>query len=183
MQREEAFGPDYAYDETLDEEESPYVVYLRKEGEFLTKKPQALEGGKLVTIWNYPLRNKLWNMVYTDFHLKQHTFATADERGQVFHFSIKDRRYQSVKLASTGVSAVAYLQYTKDVLVIAYDNLTNVLVNTKTKEIVGNIQLPPNRGKVIAIKSHPFKPLLMLHTSDKAICMWDIRYVNKSCDC
>lgn len=175
MQRQASFGSNYALDEALEEPESPYVVYLRKEGEFLNKNQSPLEGGKLVSIWNYPLRNKLWPMVYTDFHPKQHAFAVADERGQVFHFSMKQRDYHSVKLASTSVSAISYLQHVKDALVIAYDNLTNVIINTKTKEIMGNIQLTGSKGKVLLIRPHPYKPILLLYTSDNVVSLWDLR--------
>jgi hypothetical protein len=153
---------------------NPYVLYLKSKGKLTLKINQVQEGGKLLTIWNYPLRNKLWPIRFADIHMPSGNFALADNRGQVYHVSWADREYESVKLASKAVSAIAFLQGFKNILIVSYENGTTVAINTKTKEIVANIQLPQAKSRIKFIRSHPRRPFLIFVTEDHCVYLWNM---------
>lgn len=170
-----SFDENVQYDENTGEYESanPYVIYLKSSGKLLIKNLAPKVGGKLVTIYNYPIRSKLWPMNLVDFHFNSGNIALSDTRGQVYKLSMGHLTYESVKLASKAVSAIAFVQYRKNMLAISYENSTNVIINTQTKEILHNIQLP-TKSIVRMIRSHPNKPILVLLTEDKKVSLWDI---------
>jgi hypothetical protein len=166
-----------------------HVVYLKSKGYFLTRKVHAREGGRVMTLWNYPLRNRLWSFTTVTFHARTGSFALADERGQVYKMSMSQYLYESVRLASTPVSALCFLVPHKNHLVIAYENSTIVIIDTQTKEIQGNIHLPHTvansttvSGTTVAvakpfarlIRSHPTKELVIVVTNDMTVHLWSL---------
>lgn len=160
------------------EEGNPFVLYLKAKGKLNVNVKTVQEGGKVLTVWNYPTRNKLWPISFVDFHNQSGSFALADARGQVYYMNMKEREYESVKLASKAVSAIAFLQGFKHVLIVAYENGTIVAMNTKTKEILANIQLPMTKSAVKFIRSHPKKPILIFVTEDNTLYLWNLGYGN-----
>ncbi len=161
-----------------------HVVYLKSKGYFLNRKATSREGGRVMTMWNYPLRNKLWSFSAVSFHPRTGSFALADERGQVYKMSMSQFVYESVRLASTTVSALCFLAPKKNHLVIAYENSTIVIIDAYTKEIQGNIHLPhsmqpqghPDLQKPFAklIRSHPTKDMVIVVTNDMTVHLWNL---------
>lgn len=100
-------------------------------------------------------------------------FVLADERGQIFKMSLTNNKYQSIRLASIPVSAMAFIPNLKHHLVIGYENCVVIVMDTNTKEIVGNIQ-QKNPSPARIIKCHPTLPLLILVADDGFIGLWDL---------
>ena len=157
-------------------QDNPYVFYLKNKGNLPNLTPQqqmAQPGGKLLSMWNYPLRNKLWPIHFVDFHISSGQFALADTRGQVYQMNWKDKEYESVKLASKPVSAIAFVQGVKNMLIISYENGNTVMMNSKTKEILCNIALP-SKASVLFIRSHPRKPVVIFAMEDNSVTIWNL---------
>jgi WD40 repeat protein len=164
--------------DTLILSENPNTVYLKSKGKLPAfSKHQVQKGGKLLSIWNYPLRNKLWPFNNVDFNIKTGNFLISDTHGQIYYFQLKDslNEYESVKLASKAVSSIAFLQGIKSMIILCYENGTIVVMNIKTKEIISNIQLPSGSKTVIKlIKSHPKKPIIVFVTEDNVVSLWNL---------
>lgn len=160
-------------------QDHPNIVYLKTHGKVGGKSVSTESGGRLLTLWNFPLRNKLWRFSVVCFHPRTGTFALADERGQVFRVSMHQYIYESLRLASNPVTAVCFVVFEKTHLVIAYANSTIVVVDTHKKVIVYNIQLAPHVNNAVPvvtiIRSHPTKPQLIVGTADGQLCLWDLR--------
>ncbi len=92
--------------------------------------------------------------------------------------SIVNNLYQSVRLASTPVSAIAFLYSQKSLLAIAYENGVVVIVDSGSKDIVGNIQTK-NKAVARMIRCHPTLARLIIVTDDGCVSMWDY----SSCQC
>lgn len=101
-------------------------------------------GGRLLSIWNYPLRSKLWKLVHCAMHPRtgqskqssffypaefslfnnnfnsflKGSFALADERGQIFKCSMMSYNYDTVRNASTPVSSMAFIPSQKTHLLV-----------------------------------------------------------------
>jgi hypothetical protein len=157
--------------DVINEDEKSSNIYLKSSGKFINKQA-TIENGLVTTFYNYPVRGTQWPIIYTCFNHKSGGFAIADERGQVYRMSIVNNIYQSVRLASTPVSAMCFLCTQKNLLAIAYENGVIVIVNSDSKEIVGNIQV---RSKAPAriIRSHPSLPRIIIATDDRSVSMWD----------
>lgn len=155
-------------------------VYLKASGKFLNKIDTPFEGeaGLVASFWNYPTRNKQWPITYTCFNQKTGGFSIADERGQVYKMSISNNHYQSVRLASTSVSSMSFLSAQKNLLAIAYENGIIVIIDSNTKDILGNIQTR-HKSTARLIRCHPTLPRLILATDDRTVSLWDF----SSCQC
>ena len=133
-----------------------------------------------LTFVNHPVRNKVWAISNLCFDPKSGGFALADERGQVYCMSVAHNSYQSVRLASTAVSAMCFVSGRKNQLVVAYESGSMVVVDTMTKDIVGNLQSrQQQRNGAVArlIRCHPIYPKLLVAADDRSVSMWDIKYV------
>jgi WD40 repeat protein len=160
-----------------------HEVFLKSRGCFLDKRTTALEGGKLVTLWNFPLRGKHWAFVAACAHPKSGDLALADERGQVFHLSASSLRYESVRLASTMVSAMCFVvgptSSSTHEVIVAYANGTVVVVDCLSKEIKSNIHLPHSSGGngavVRLLRSHPKQDVVLVVTEDNTVFLWNMQ--------
>jgi WD40 repeat protein len=150
------------------------TIYLKTTGKFLNKNSKARPGGLIATFKNYSTRNKVWNINTICFSPKSGGFAIADERGQVYKMSVSNNAYDSVRLASTGVSAMCFINQHKHHLIIAYDSGSIVVVDSHTKDIIGNLQVK-NKSIARIIKSNPGKLQVAIASDDKTLSIWDLK--------
>jgi hypothetical protein len=166
--------------EDIPTESSKNTLFLRTQGKFgLNNQLQPKMGGRLLTIMNYPVRNKMWKFRKVVFHPKTGTFVLADERGQIFRFSMHQTSYHALRMASTAVTAMCFLLTEKTHLIVAYANGTIVILDTHKSQILGNIQLFQPETKIIPIakliRCHPSKPLVAIITMDQKVFLWDLK--------
>ena len=161
-------------------------VYLRTAGPFIDKNGRADEHGLLTTIWNYPMRGHLWKMESTVFNTNTGEFLINDERGQIYRFSIGDALYESIRAASTPVSAISYVNYRNFEVIIAYENGSVIIFDTESKELIGSLVPIPNTSAVSVTSSlpsapvrilrcHPSKPLVAACADDCTVRLWDLK--------
>ena len=151
-----------------------HVIYLKSTGKFLNRNTPQLEGGLLAVFRNHTVRNKLWALTTVCCNLKTGGFVIADERGQVYKMSAVNNLYNSIRLASTGVAAMCFINQHKNHLVIAYESGAIVVVDTHTKDIIGNLQV---KAKTVAriIQSHPSELKVAIASDDKTVAIWDLK--------
>lgn len=175
---------------------SPHVLFLKHEGSFGNKHSlqasRALASGKLLTIWNYPTRNKLWQLTSTAFHPKTGTVALADERGQVFKLNLQSCTYQRIRTASTPlVTALCFLPGSKTQLALAHANGNVQILDTHSQDSLAHLALSTTsstKGKhsrefnqtITMMRAHPTRPLLVLATQSQQVLLIDLRYVAMS---
>lgn len=160
---------------------APHVLFLKTQGKFGSNVLQPQPSGRLLTIWNYPLRSKLWRITLVAFHPRTGTFAVTDERGQLYRMSMHQHTYQAIRTASMPVLAMCFLACEKTHLVIAHGNGSLLIIDTHKKDVVGNIQLLQPDAKAVPIvrllRSHPTLPQLLIVTEDNRVFLWDLKYV------
>ena len=157
-----------------EKEQDSSVIYLKSTGKFLNKNNGVSEGGLLAAFRNHSLRNKTWAMTTVCCNSKTGGFAIADERGQVYKMSTMNNVYYSIRLASVGVSAMCFIAQHKNHLVIAYESGSIVVIDSHTKDIIGNLQV---RSKAVAkiIQSHPTQLKVAIASDDKTLAIWDLK--------
>lgn len=150
------------------------IIFLKSSGRFYNKNALAMEGGVVAVFRNHAVRNKTWPISTVCFNAKSGGFAIADERGQVYKMSVQNNLYNSIRFASTGVSAMAFISQHKNHLVVAYDSGSIVVLDTHTKDIIGNLQV---KNKAIAriIQSHPSELKVAIASDDKTLAIWDLK--------
>ena len=160
-------------------ETSPPDLVLRSNGELLDKRlpldRRVLNHGLVTSLKNFLTRGHAWKMVCMCANIKTGECAVADERGQIYSFSIDSNEYHAVRLASTPISAMAFIEPRNNQLIVAYENGTIIIVDTKSKDIVGNIQ-SADGAPVRIIKSHPTKSFVIMADDDRILSIWDLRY-------
>lgn len=158
------------------QQDNPYVKYLQTSGKLLNKMQSPSAGGLLVAFRNHAVRNRVWPLTTVAFDRKSGDFAVADQRGQVYYMNMQNNTYEAIRLASTGVSAMAFLRSHKQRLVIAYDSGSMVMVDTHSKEIVGNLQQVQSQvqAAVRILRCHPTKPKLLAVADDRSVTVWDL---------
>ncbi|KAJ1412134.1 hypothetical protein B484DRAFT_99900 [Ochromonadaceae sp. CCMP2298] len=147
------------------EEEGANVV-LKSEGKFMSgRTPSA---GLVACLRNPAARNRACLSVVAFGAGK---FALADERGQVFRMNMQSNHYHSVRLASTAVTALCFIQQHKHHLVVCYDSGAIVVVDTHSKDITGNL-----KGKSVAriVRSNPDSLKIAIASEDKTLSVWDL---------
>lgn len=154
-------------------EEGDHIINLTTTGKFM-KKNTTGEGGLIVAFRNHQVRNKLWPIATVCCNPKSGAFAIADERGQVYKMSVQHNVYNSIRLASTGVSAMCFLSQHKNHLVLAYESGSIVVIDAHTKDIIGNLQV---KTKAVAriIQSHPSELKVAIASDDKTLAIWDLK--------
>jgi hypothetical protein len=157
---------------------SPHVLFLKTHGKFGSNALQPQTGGRLMTIWNYPLRSKMWRITLVAFHPRTGTFAVADERGQVYRMSMHQHTYQALRTASMPIVAMCFIACEKTHLILAHGNGTLLIVDTHKRDVVGNIQLLQADAKSIPVvrilRSHPSQPQVLIATEDNRVFLWDL---------
>lgn len=151
-----------------------HVVYLKTSGKFLNKNNPVLQGGLVTAFRNHTARNKTWPITTVSCNPHSGGFAIADERGQVYKMSIQHNTYNSIRLASTRVSAMCFVNQHKNHLVIAYESGSIVVIDSHTKDIVGNLQVK-NKSVVRFIQSHPSQLKIAIASDDKTLSVWDLK--------
>jgi hypothetical protein len=151
-----------------------HVVQLKNTGKFINKNNPVLPGGLVTAFRNHTTRNKTWHITTVCCNSSSGGFAIADERGQVYKMSIQQNAYNSIRLASTGVSAMCFINQHKNHLVIAYDSGSIVVVDAHTKDIVGNLQVK-NKSVARIIQSHPSQLKIAIASDDKTLSVWDLK--------
>lgn len=151
-----------------------HVVYLKNTGRFINKNNPVLQGGLVTAFRNHTARNKTWPITTVSCNSNSGGFAIADERGQVYKMSILHNTYNSIRLASTSVSAMCFINQHKNHLVIAYESGSIVVVDAHTKDIVGNLQVK-NKSVARIIQSHPSQLKIAIASDDKTLSVWDLK--------
>lgn len=154
-------------------EEDPRVIYLKSKGRLPLKTISPTVGGRLLTFCNYPVRNRQWAMEAVTVHPSAAAFVLADERGQLFYMSMDNSIYQSVRLASSKVTALCFLP-SKAQVMVAYENGSNIIVDAATTDIVGNFQFPFTYGGVRMISAGP-DGLAAMVQGPYTVVLWDSR--------
>lgn len=151
-----------------------HVIFLKGTGRFMNKSKPFQEAGLVAAFRNYPTRNKTWPISSVCCNQKTGAFAIADDKGQIYKMSVAHNAYNSVRLASTGVSAMAFINQHKNHLVVAYDSGSIIVLDTHTKDIIGNLQGKSNTVARI-IQSHPTELKVAIASEDKTLAIWDLK--------
>jgi hypothetical protein len=149
-------------------------VSLQSGGSLWNKLQAPAPSGLVSTVFNPPVKDRIWKITKVCVHHRTGHIATADERGQVYSYSLDDNSYSCVRLASTPVSALDFIQSRKNELMIAYQNGSIVVVNIESKLIVGTIRLP-SPSPIILIRCHVKAPVATMLAQDGSLSMWDLR--------
>ena len=159
------------------------TIISKSEGKFLNNNIETLNNGILATLWNFPIRNNLWKFKtcafrVNDLHNETNAFVLADERGQVYFFSIINNTYKIIRTASTPVSTMCFIESRLNEIIIAYKNGMILIINTEFHKIIANIQNKFN-GKhssmIKLIRTHPNKDIIILLDSNKRLYVWNIK--------
>ncbi|RYG69035.1 hypothetical protein EON64_03735 [archaeon] len=150
------------------------MLYLKSKGNLPLKTLAPTTGGRIMTLCNYPVRNRQWNMELVCVHPTNGGFAIADERGQIFYLSIEKGLYQSVRCASTKILAMCFLPNQKTHLMLAYETGSHVIVDALTSDVVGSFQCPFNYGAVKMLAAHPKEPLVAMVQGNYTLVLWNL---------
>ena len=149
-------------------------VTLKTEGKLWDKNVDIPDNCVVSIVGNPTIKEHKWKIERICFHQPTGDFATADERGQVYSYSVLDNSYSFVRLASTPVSAIEYIQCRKSHLIIAYRHGSIIVVDTSSKSVVAHIQLP-RPSTITLIRCHQSIPIATMVAADGEISMWDLR--------
>lgn len=153
------------------------VLLLRSSGSLMERRSsparRAAVQGLMRTIRNFPLRKREWAFACTCSNPRTGEFALADARGQVYVLSPQGNVYRSVRLASTPVSSLGFVSARLNELIIAYENGSVLVVDTVSKDIIGNLQHSGNAA-IRMIRAHPSKPIAMLVSDAKVVSTWSL---------
>lgn len=72
---------------------------------------------------------------------------------------------------------MCFVNQHKNHLVIAYESGSIVVVDSHTKDIVGNLQVK-NKSVARIIQSHPSQLKIAIASDDKTLSVWDLKLVN-----
>jgi hypothetical protein len=159
-------------------------VLLRASGYVFDSSIPVGHSGLSSVLWNYPMNGKLWKFRTTCSKIQSNDFAFADERGQVFACYLKENLYKSVRLASSPVTCMCFVDARRCDLVVAYESGTILVVDCESRDVVGNINLTTlysssnlSEENVSAriLRSHPTKPIIMIASDGGLISMWDLQ--------
>eukprot|EP01038_Epipyxis_sp_PR26KG_P005019 gene5019-7007_t len=101
------------------------------------------------------------------------SFVLSDTRGQVFSISLDNNSYDSLRMASSSITAMCYLYGERNQVILAYSNNIIVVINTITKEIIGNIQLK-SRYPAKIIQCHPTQNRVIISTYNNMVYLWNL---------
>jgi hypothetical protein len=149
-------------------------VSLASDGKLWDKNAPIAADGLVSSVCNIPLKHHTWRIDRVCCHASTGDIATADERGQVYAYSVANNSYSYVRLASTPVSALEYIQCRRSHLIIAYRHGTILVVDTESRSIVSNIQLS-RPCTVTQIRTHPSTPVAAMVSADGEVSIWDLR--------
>lgn len=164
-----------AIEEVETEEGGDHVVYLAASGRFLGKNCPVLDGGLVTVFRNHAARNKVWPITTVCCNQKTGNFVISDERGQIYKMSTQNNLYHSIRLASTGVSAMCFISQHKNHLVVAYESGSIIVLDAHTKDIVGNLQSKNKSAAARIIQSHPTELKVAIASDDKTLAIWDLK--------
>ena len=154
--------------------EDASIVQLKSKGTILDKNATSRPGAPMVTFLNFPIRSHVWNLEKVCFNKATGDFAVVDERGQVYAMSLVDNIYRIARLASTPVSAIEFVHSRTTQMIVAYSQGAVVVIDTLTRDIVGNLQTQSTLGQSI-VKCHPTKPFAVMVSSSCLVSFWDLR--------
>ena len=147
---------------------------LKQSGKLWDKNAGTASDGLVIALSNYQLNDHLWKIERTCSHSVSGDVASADERGQVYVYSVAQNAYNAVRLASTPVSALEFIHCRKSRLIVAYAHGTIAIVDTEAKSVIGHLQLA-RPAAITHICCHPSKPLATLVADDGTVSIWDLR--------
>lgn len=119
-----SFSDDGGYEPNCDDN----VIRLKSSGMLLNRNVEASEYGLIMTYTNYTMRNKscpVTSVVFNSTRNKKsdsNVFIIADSRGQVYHMNITDNIYTSIRLASTAISVLSFVNSNRNHIIIGYEN-------------------------------------------------------------
>lgn len=163
------------------EEDDDHLIYLKSSGKIIgNRHALPLAGGLLVAFKNHSMRNKHCSLSQVCFNIKSNIFALSDGRGQVYAMNVNpnDNRYESIRAASTPISAMCFLSKHKNHLVIAYENGNIIIIDIVSKEIVGNLPVK-SKSPTRIIRAHPTELVITTVSDNQSISVWDL----KTCQC
>jgi len=100
--------------------------------------------------------------------------AVGDERGQIYTVGVAESTYRVSRLASSAISAMEFVHGRIGSLIVAFENGRTLIIDTRSKEIIGNIQCEESSPQRM-IRCHP-KELLAATVSDNLVLgIWDLQ--------
>ena len=169
-------------DQEVDDDDYSVPIELRTKGSLLdmpslsTMKTRRANDGLIRAIKNFPMRGHQWKFTCSCSNAATGDFAVADDRGQVYVLNVDKNSYQLVRSASNTVCAIAFIPCRQNQLIVAYESGQVLLLDTETKETLGNLQ---NEGTGLApvrmISTHPTKAMVLLVGEDCLVSIWNIR--------
>lgn len=120
----------------------------------------------------------LWQLRSVAVNRKTQKCIIYDERGQVYFLSIQQNIYKTVRLASTTISAIAFLLSRSTLIVTAYENGDVLMLDTDSDDvIVLSSQCPSMSSSTIRmIRAHPSESIVAMASDDRTISLWDLRW-------
>lgn len=165
------------------EVDSDYLIHLKASGSIVKNKFSMFDtGGLMVAFKHYSTRHKSTALTHVCYNHKASSFALCDERGQVYNMLISAdaNRYESIRSASTAVSAMCFLAVHRNHLVVAYESGSIIIVDVSSKEKVGTLQPTKNKSSPTRlIVSHPLELQVITVSDNKCLYIWDL----DSCTC
>lgn len=155
--------------------EVEHTVFLQTTGKFFNKNAQE---GIVSTIWNFPVRGHLWKIQRLAFDARTGDFATVDEKGQIYWYSMKQNVYSLVKKAAAPIVALDFAPANARQLIISYENGAILLLDIDSKAIVSNIPHLTSMANVapVLVCSH-MKTAVSAIAYDDVITLWNMKYV------
>ena len=161
------------------EVDSDHLIHLKASGSIVKNKfSMFATGGLMVAFKHYFTRHKSTTLTNVCYNHKASSFALCDERGQVYNMLISAdaNRYESIRSASTAVSAMCFLAVHRNHLVVAYESGSIIIVDVSSKEMVGTLQ--PTKSKQSSptrlIVSHPLELRIITVSDSKCLYIWDL---------
>lgn len=161
------------------EVDSDHLIHLKASGSIVKNKFSMFDtGGLMVAFKHYSTRHKSTALTHVCYNHKASSFALSDERGQVYNMLISAdaNRYESIRSASTAVSAMCFLAVHRNHLVVAYESGSIIIVDVSSKEMVGILQ-PTKKNKASPtrlIVSHPLELRVITVSDSKYLYIWDL---------
>lgn len=161
--------------------EEKYSVYLQNWGDNFTRKGlEKHPSGLQFVIYNYPTGGKLWKFRAVKSKNKSSLFAAVDERGQIFAFDIASDHYHIVRSAGASINSFSFVNTRfgrKKDIIISYNSGLNIIVDSTTKEILGNIK-KKLVSRSILIRNNPSKDEFVMVNDIGEISVWNTNNLN-----
>jgi hypothetical protein len=165
---------DVVQNESLVDADATPLISLKTEGRLMEMRQsvKALKerGGLVCSVQNFEMRGKQWKFSCSCSSPLSGDFAVADDRGEVYTVSIEDNSYKMIRKAHAPVAAMCYIPCRNNQLLISYESGQVVLVDTKSNEVLANLQSEKSGCPPVRLMcAHPSKPIVVLTSDDACV--------------